>query len=216
MSLDIETLQRYFGNVFEAHLLQELSQIGNYIEVNEGHTLIRPGGYIRSIPILLSGSVKILRPDSEGREALLYYIGGLDSCAMSLTCCINRRPSEITAITDEKTALIAIPIEKVDEWIDKYATWKQFVFSTYQKRFEDLLGAIDQIAFHKLDERLLDLLNRKSKQCGCHIFNITHEELGHELATSREVVSRLLKQLEKLGTVKLSRNKIELLSNHKI
>ena len=98
--------------------------------------------------------------------------------------------------------------------MSKYSSWKQFVFSTYQKRFEDLLGAIDQIAFHKLDERLLGLLNRKSKQCGCSVFNITHEELGQELATSREVISRLLKQLEKLGRVKLSRNKIELLNSN--
>lgn len=216
MKLDIQTLQGHFGNLFEANLLQELSQVGNYMEVEEGYTLMRPGGYIRTIPILLSGSVKILRADSEGREALLYYLGGLDSCAMSLTCCLDQRPSEITAIADEKTKLISIPIEKIDEWISKYSTWKQFVFSTYQKRFEDLLGAIDQIAFHKLDERLLSLLNRKSKQCGCSVFNITHEELGHELATSREVISRLLKQLERLGRVKLSRNKIELLNTDKV
>lgn len=216
MKLDIQTLQGHFGNLFEANLLRELSQVGNYMEVEEGYTLMRPGGYIRSIPILLSGSVKILRADSEGREALLYYLGGLDSCAMSLTCCLDQRPSEITAIADEKTKLISIPVEKIDEWISKYSSWKQFVFLTYQKRFDDLLGAIDQIAFHKLDERLLGLLNRKSKQCGCSVFNITHEELGQELATSREVVSRLLKQLERLGRVKLSRNKIELLNTDKV
>ena len=165
---------------------------------------------------ILSGSVKILRADSEGREALLYYLGGLDSCAMSLSCCLDRRQSEITAIADEKTKLIAVPVEKIDEWITKYATWRQFVFMTYQKRFEDLLGVIDQIAFQKLDERLLGLLNRKSKQCGCSVFNITHEELGQELATSREVISRLLKQLERLGRVKLSRNKIELIDAVKL
>lgn len=212
MKLDIQTLQKHFGNTFEANLLQELAEIGNYMEVEEGFTLMRPGGYIRSVPILLSGSVKILRADADGREALLYYLGGLDSCAMSLTCCLDRRQSEITAMADEKTRLIAIPVEKVEEWISKYPSWKQFVFTTYQKRFEDLLSAIDQIAFHKLDERLLGLLNRKSKQCGCSVFNITHEELGQELATSREVISRLLKQLEKLGRVKLSRNKIELIT----
>jgi CRP/FNR family transcriptional regulator len=210
MKLDIQTLQEYFGNLFEVSLLEELAQVGNYMEVDEGYTLMRPGGFVRSVPILLSGSVKILRADADGREALLYYLGGLDSCAMSLTCCLDRRQSEITAIADEKTRLISIPVEKIDEWISKYSTWKQFVFKTYQKRFEDLLGAIDQIAFHKLDERLLGLLNRKSKQCGCSVFNITHEELGQELATSREVISRLLKQLEKMGKVKLSRNRIEL------
>lgn len=211
MKLDIQSLHERFGNMFELELLKELVEYGNYMEVEEGFTLMRPGGYIRTVPILLSGSVKILRADSEGREALLYYLGGMDSCAMSLSCCLDRRQSEITAIADEKTKLIAIPVDKIEEWITKYSTWRQFVFMTYQKRFEDLLGVIDQIAFQKLDERLLGLLNRKSKQCGCTVFNITHEELGNELATSREVVSRLLKQLEKIGKVRLSRNKIELL-----
>lgn len=212
MRLDIQVLKAQFGGMFEWNLLQELAEVGNYMEVEEGFVLMRPGGYIRTVPILLSGSVKISRADSEGREALLYYLGGLDSCAMSLTCCLDRRQSEITAVADEKTRMILIPVEKVEGWMNTYSSWKHFVFATYQKRFDDLLGAIDQIAFHKLDERLIALLNRKSKQCGCSVFNITHEELANELATSREVISRLLKQLEKLGKVKLSRNKIELLS----
>jgi CRP/FNR family transcriptional regulator len=216
MKLDIQSLHEKFGNMFEVSLLQELVEFGNYMEVEEGFTLMKPGSYIRTVPILLSGSIKILRADSEGREALLYYLGGLDSCAMSLSCCLDRRQSEITAIADEKTKLITVPVEKIDEWITKYTTWRQFVFMTYQKRFEDLLGVIDQIAFQKLDERLLGLLNRKSKQCGCSVFNITHEELGQELATSREVISRLLKQLERIGKVKLSRNRIELIDAVKI
>jgi CRP/FNR family transcriptional regulator len=213
MKPDLQTLKENFGNLFEMGLLQELAQVGNYMEVEEGFVLMRPGGYIRTVPILLSGSVKISRADADGREALLYYLGGHDSCAMSLTCCLGRRQSEITAVADEKTRMILVPVEKVDEWMNKYSSWKQFVFATYQKRFDDLLGAIDQIAFYKLDERLLNLLKRKAKQCGCTVFTITHEELSHELATSREVISRLLKQLEKLGRVKLSRNKIELLSS---
>ncbi len=216
MKLDIQSLHERFGNMFEIELLKELFEYGNYMEVEEGFTLMRPGGYIRTVPILLSGSVKILRADSEGREALLYYLGGMDSCAMSLSCCLDRRQSEITAIANEKTKLIAVPVDKIEEWITKYSTWRQFVFMTYQKRFEDLLGVIDQIAFQKLDDRLLGLLNRKSKQCGCSVFNITHEELGNELATSREVVSRLLKQLERIGKVRLSRNKIELLDTAKL
>ena len=216
MKLDIQSLHERFGNMFEIELLKELFEYGNYMEVEEGFTLMRPGGYIRTIPILLSGSVKILRADSEGREALLYYLGGMDSCAMSLSCCLDRRQSEITAIANEKTKLIAVPVDKIEEWITKYSTWRQFVFMTYQKRFEDLLGVIDQIAFQKLDDRLLGLLNRKSKQCSCSVFNITHEELGNELATSREVVSRLLKQLERIGKVRLSRNRIELLDTAKL
>lgn len=212
MRLDLQQLQLEFSGLFEQALLEELSEIGNYMEVDEGFVLMRPGGYIRSVPIILQGSIKISRADADGREALLYYLGGLDSCAMSLTCCLNRRQSEITAVADERTRLLLVPVEKVEEWMNKYNSWKRFVFATYQKRFEDLLVAIDQIVFLKLDERLIALLQRKAKQCHCTVFNVTHEELANELATSREVISRLLKQLERIGRVKLSRNKVELLS----
>jgi len=175
MKLGINELHVFLGNKFEVALLQEIATFGTFMEVEEGHVLMQPGGYIRSVPILLKGSIKISRSDADGREALLYYLGGLDSCAMSLTCCLDRRQSEIAAIADERTQLILIPVEKVEEWMIKYSSWKQFVFATYQRRFDDLLGAIDQIAFHKLDERLLNLLKRKSKQCGCSVFSITHE-----------------------------------------
>ncbi|MEA5141085.1 Crp/Fnr family transcriptional regulator [Arcicella rigui] len=211
MQVELRFLQEKFSNIFENELLKELSQIGNYMTIEEGHVLMRPGGYIRSVPIILNGSIKILRTDKEGKEALLYYIGDTDSCAMSLTCCLDRKTSEITAIAEERTTLITIPVEKVEEWISKYSSWKNFVFATYQKRFEDLLAVIDDVVFHKLDERLINLLQRKAKQSGNTIFNITHEELANELATSREVISRLLKQLEKIDKVKLSRNKVELL-----
>ncbi|MDJ1496294.1 Crp/Fnr family transcriptional regulator [Cytophagaceae bacterium DM2B3-1] len=210
-STETQLMQQQFTGVFEAQLLQELSQVGKFMEAEAGTVLMHAGGYIRFVPILLSGSIKILRSDADGREALLYYLGAKDSCAMSLTCCLNHKQSEITAVVDEKSRLILVPIDKIEEWMGKYRSWKQFVFSTYQQRFDDLLVAIDQIAFHKLDERLLLLLKRKSEQYNCQVFNVTHEELGNELATSREVISRLLKQLEKMGKVKLARNRIELL-----
>jgi CRP/FNR family transcriptional regulator len=136
----------------------------------------------------------------------------MDSCAMSLTCCVQNRTSEIIAQVEEDVELISLPYEKVDEWLCKYNSWKNFVFSTYQKRFEDMLETIDCIAFNKLDQRLLSLIKKKIEITGGkRILYTTHEELAHELATSREVVSRLLKQLEKVERVKLSRNKIELL-----
>ncbi len=154
----------------------------------------------------------MLRPDSEGREALLYYLGGMDACAMSLTCCLNSKRSEITAVVEEETELILIPFDKVDEWMGRFSTWKQFVFQTYQKRFDSLLTTIDDIIFHKLDERLLTYLQKKITNCQCSVLSITHEEIAQELVTSREVISRLLKQLEKRGYIKLTRNKITMLA----
>ncbi len=212
MQLDIEFYKTHFSGIFEQKLLEEMAEIGNYIEMNAGGYLMRPGGYIRFVPIIIEGSVKIMRQDKDGKEVLLYYIGGLDSCALSLTCCLQSKTSEIIAQVEENVKLISIPFEKIDEWMCKYDSWKQYVFSTYQKRFEDMLETIDCIAFNKLDQRLLSLIKKKIELTGgSKILYATHEELANELATSREVVSRLLKQLEKLDKVKLSRNKIELL-----
>jgi CRP/FNR family transcriptional regulator len=105
-----------------------------------------------------------------------------------------------------------IPVEFVEKWMEKYPSWKSFVFGTYQKRFEEMLNAIDSIAFKKMDERLLEYLERKKNALNTKELNITHEEIANDIGTSREVISRLLKQLERMGEVKLSRNKIELLS----
>lgn len=212
MQLELSFYEKQFNGLFEHALLEEMQSVGSYMEMKSGGYLMRPGGYIRFIPIILKGSVKIMRQDKDGKEVLLYHIGGMDSCAMSLTCCLQERTSEIIAAVEEDVQLISLPYEKVDEWLCKYPTWKQFVFNTYQKRFEDMLETIDCIAFNKLDQRLLSLIKKKIKLTGGErILYTTHEELAHELATSREVVSRLLKQLEKVDKVKLSRNKIELL-----
>ncbi|GAB4052848.1 Crp/Fnr family transcriptional regulator [Spirosoma litoris] len=213
MQLTVDYLTDTLANLLEYPLLQELAVVGQYKIVPEGAYLIRPGEYIRSVPIIIRGSIKIMRPDQEGREALLYYLGGQDACAMSLTCCLGSRRSEITAVAEEETELITIPVDKVDEWLCRYSTWKQFVFQTYQKRFDNLLATIDEVTFHKLDERLLTYLQKKAQSCQCRELTITHEEIANELATSREVISRLLKQLEKINKLKLSRGKIEMLPN---
>ncbi|GAB3030297.1 Crp/Fnr family transcriptional regulator [Spirosoma pulveris] len=212
MKLTTEYLQETLHGRFEYLLLQELVEVGQFRRVTVGSYLIRPGEYIRFVPFIIRGAVKIMRPDQEGREALLYYLGGMDACAMSLTCCLGSKRSEITAVVEEETELIAIPVEKVDEWLCRYSTWKQFVFQTYQKRFDDLLMTIDEVIFHKLDERLLAYLQKKIASCQCTVLNITHEEIARELATSREVISRLLKQLEKNGQIRLMRNKITMLA----
>lgn len=212
MQLKLEFYEQRFSGVFEHKLLEEMQEFGQYMEMKANGYLMRPGGYIRFVPIILNGSIKIMRQDVDGKEVLLYFISGMDSCAMSLTCCVQNRVSDIIAQVEEDVQLISIPFEKADEWLCKYPTWRSFVFNTYQKRFEDMLETIDCIAFNKLDQRLLSLIKKKIKLSGAErILYCTHEELAHELATSREVVSRLLKQLEKIGKLKLSRNKIEIL-----
>jgi CRP/FNR family transcriptional regulator, anaerobic regulatory protein len=201
-----------FQGKFEPGLMSELAEKGHFTRMEEGGTLMTPGSYIRSIPIILSGTIKILRTDEDGREILMYYLGSGESCAMSLTCCLNARRSEIRAVAEETTEMVLLPVQSVEEWIVKYPTWRAFVFETYQRRFDDLLKTIDGVAFQKMDERLWYYLQRKAALVTSATVETTHEEIALELGTSREVVSRLLKQLEKIGRIRLGRNRVELLT----
>lgn len=198
MKQSVSFYEERLAGRFEPRLLAELAEMGHYSRIEVGEVLMTPGTYIRSVPIILSGTLKILRADPHGKEILMYYLGGGESCAMSLSCCLNARRSEVTAVAEEPTELVLIPVAKIEEWITRYPTWRQFVFQTYQRRFEDLLTTIDGVAFQKMDERLWNYLQRKANRVPHQArqavsIEATHEEIALELGTSREVVSRLLK-----------------------
>ncbi len=195
---------------FEQRLKEEIDKFGVLRKFESGEELMKPGQYIRSIPIILSGSIKILRQDERGNEAFLYFLTDGDTCAMSLTCCSANRPSTVRAVAEENTQLVMIPVEKMDIWMSYFPSWKNFVFQTYQKRFDDLMEAVDCLAFRKLDERLWRLLKKKAGLKEKRYVYSTHQELAYELATSREVVTRLLKKLESMERIKTHRNRIEL------
>ncbi|PNQ75191.1 Crp/Fnr family transcriptional regulator [Hanstruepera neustonica] len=204
----IQELTQNYAHLFEKELLNEISQVGTYKDIPEGHKMIEIGEYVRSMPLLISGAIKILREDHDGDELLLYFLEKGDTCAMTLTCCLGQKKSEIRAIAETDAKLIMIPIEKMEEWSAKYKSWRNFVFESYHNRLNELLETIDSIAFLKMDERLLKYLNEKARISNDNIINSTHQEIAYELHTSRVVISRLLKKLENLGKVELHRNHI--------
>jgi CRP/FNR family transcriptional regulator len=200
-----------YKNIFEPELIEEIIERGQLVHLKEGEHFLDIGKNIRTIPIILSGSLKILRKDEEGKELLLYYLDTHESCAMTFTCCMQHHPSEIKAIAEDDVELIALPISVMDEWLQKYPTWKSFVMKTIHDRFNELLKTIDQIAFQNLDARLVNYLKEKSRVSGSSLINQSHEQIANELATSRVVISRLLKKLEESKKVLLYRNQIKLL-----
>ncbi|HBH22343.1 MAG TPA: Crp/Fnr family transcriptional regulator [Cytophagales bacterium] len=170
------------------------------------------GQNIEFVPLMIKGSIKILREDEEGNEIFLYYLEEGDTCAISLTCCLSSQQSNIRAVAEQYSEYICIPIEYVEKWMNKYDSWKAFIMNTYTRRFNMLLHAIDQLAFKKMDERLENYLIEKSELHQSKIIHISHLDIATDLNTSREVISRLLKQLEKMGKVRLGRNKIEMVN----
>jgi CRP/FNR family transcriptional regulator, anaerobic regulatory protein len=209
--VDYQLVKSRFPIVHNEELLKNIAQHGIYKEVKAGEVMMEYGQFIKSVPLILNGCIKVMRHDEEGRELFLYYLYPGETCAMSLTCCMANQKSEIRAIAEEDSEFIAIPIQYLDQWMNEYPDWKNLVMQTYSTRFRDLLNTIDNIAFRNMDERLEEYLFAKSQATQSKIINITHHEVATELGTSREVISRLLKQMEKKGKIVLGRNKIEVL-----
>ena len=208
----LHNLKKNFTNIFEDELIEEINRVGTLKEVKEGEKLIEIGDYVRSMPLLISGAIKILREDENGDELLLYFLEQGDTCAMTLTCCLGQTKSEIRAIAELDTTLIMIPIQKMEEWTGKYKSWRNFVFQSYHARLTEMLETIDSIAFLNMDERLVKYLQNKQKVTNDSLIISTHQEIAYELHTSRVVVSRLLKKLESLGKIELYRNSIKIVS----
>ena len=204
----LEELQQNYGYLFEDELIQEINNVGTYKDIPEGFKLIEIGDYIKSMPLLVSGAIKILREDEDGDELILYFIEQGDTCAMTLSCCLGNSKSEIRAVAETDTKLIMVPIVKMEEWLGKYKSWRKFVLQSYHNRMSELLEAIDTIAFLKMDQRLFKYLKDKAMVNHNEVIHVTHQEIARDLHTSRVVISRLLKTLEIDGKIKLHRNNI--------
>lgn len=176
----------------------------------EGDVILNENAHIRSIPIVLSGSVRVLETEPDGKEILLYYITSGESCIMSFLGGIHHETSKVKAIAEEDTEILFLPIDKVGLLIKEYPEWLDYIFRLYHKRFEELLDVVKAVAFKKMDERLMDLISKKTQMTQAKTIFVTHEQLANELGTARVVVSRLLKQLEENGFLVLGRNKITL------
>lgn len=196
-----------FPDITDAKLLAEIEERGDIMQVEAGSTIMEPGSTIRMMPLVNKGLVKVSREDDTGNELFLYFLNPGQTCAMSLYCCMANRKSEIRATAEEDTELLTIPIEAMDEWMGRYPNWREFVMRAYTDRFQELLNTIDSIAFTQLDDRLLDYLQQKAAGNNGTV-NTTHQKIADDLNSSRVVISRLLKQLEKRGMVELSKNKI--------
>ncbi len=202
--------QENFIEFKNPELIAKLDQSGILKNFQEGEIIVKENAYSNSIPIIKSGTIRVLRTDEDGREILLYYIQAGESCIMSFLGALHQDTSKIKAIAEEETSILFVPIEKVTALIKEYPEWLNYIFKLYHKRFEELLEVVNEVAFKKMDERILNFITKRVEITGAKTINITHEALANELGTARVVVSRLLKQLEDEGRVQLGRNKITL------
>jgi len=198
---------------FEAELIGIIEKEAVEKSFRAGDIIMRTGQYIKSTVLVLSGRIKIYRENDEGGEFLMYYLGPGEACAVSMICAIQSQTSEIMAKAEEDTDVLMIPIQLMDELMNTYKSWYQFVIQTYRSRFDELLMVIDNVAFRNMDERLEFYLKRHADKTGKRTIELSHQEIADDLATSREVVSRLLKKMEQRKLLHLQRNMIELLQD---
>jgi CRP/FNR family transcriptional regulator len=204
----LQLLQDHLGYVLEAGLLEEMAQVAKVRETATDEIVVNVGDHLQMIPIVIEGSIKISRENDNGEELLLYYIEGGDTCAMSLQCCTRKIDSQIKATSMEPSLLLMFPAEYMEHWLDQYKSWRQYILDSYHTRMLELMESIDAIAFMNLDQRLLKYLFDQAKILGSVEINLTHQKVADDLHSSRVVISRLLKQLEVKGEIKLLRNKI--------
>ena len=194
----------------ESELINNIIEFGRIKSLPYDEILIDLDQKITHFPLIIKGSIKIIREDENGHEIFLYYVEAGNTCAATISCCIEGKRSTIRAIVEEDAEFISIPIEYMDLWIEKYKSWRNYIFQSFSNRFNDMLNAVDQLAFKKMDERILAYLNETSNLTQSKTIHVSHQEIAMDLNTSREVVSRILKQLERNKSVKLKRGRIEL------
>ncbi len=204
-----EKLEEYYNVVFEQELLDEIAEVGTYRFVKENELLLDIGDQFHQIPLMLTGAIKISRETKAGEEIVLYFLERGDTCTITFGSGLQSSRSKVRGVAEKDSEIIFIPVEKLEEWMVKYPSWRSFVIDSYNIRLNEMLEAIDTLAFMKMDQRLFKYLTDKVQIMRSTTLNTTHQEIAVDLNTSRVVISRLLKQLENEGKIKLYRNKIE-------
>ena len=203
-------IRNHFPILYQEELVEELARESTLVEFKAGDTILDYGEFVRSVPLVYKGSIKVVRQDPEGNELFLYYLLSGESCAASFSCCLMQKRSEIKTIAEEDACIIAIPLLAADTWMGKYPVWRNFVLRMYDQRIYDLIDTIDRIAFSNMAQQLMDYLHEKARVTGSSSLSITHQDIANDLHASREAVSRLLKKMEKEELLSLGRNRIEL------
>ena len=204
-------MNRFVG-IHDLALLDEIEKHGKLFYFKADDVIVQNETFIKTIPLVVSGTLKVFRVNEDGNEIFMYYVGSGQACAVSLSSCLTAKQSKVKAVAEEDTTIVAVPATLAYEWYENNKAWRWSVFQTLENRIEELFQTIDTIAFAKIDERIVNLLQQKTKIMKSQTLAITHQELANELSTSREVISRLLKKMEGENLVELGRNKIKVLS----
>ena len=192
-------------------LVNEIINVGMHRTIKPNELLIDIGDKMSHVPLILNGAVKIIREDKNGEEIALYFLEKGDTCAISFINCINRTKSMFRGITEKETEGIFVPVEKIDEWLIKYKSWRHFIIDSYHFRLIEMVDSIDSLAFMRMEERIWKYLSHKVKISNDFDLEITHQDIAQDLNSSRVVITRILKKLHDDGKIYSTRNRVKVL-----
>lgn len=190
-------------------LVSEILEVSSVTDIPRDTEILREGQYVKVIPLVMSGLVKVVSRHEE-KELLLYYIKPTESCVMSFAAGLSRGPSQVFAVTEADTTAVLLPTERVIHWTRQYPDFAQLFFTQYQLRYTEMLDTISHLLFDKMDQRLYGYLQQKSALTGENPLVISHRQIAQEMGTAREVISRVMKKLESEGKVKQHHQQIEI------
>ena len=194
----------------EKELKEALLEKCQILDLAKGDVIVREGQYVKVLPIVLEGSIRVFQTNEE-REILLYYVEPGQTCMMSLSACFFNHHSPSIAVAAEDTTILAIPTRYITQWQKEYKSWNEYVIKTFRRRYDELLYSFESVVFKHIDKRIMDYLMARKEKDNTHLIKISHQNLANELGTTRVVVSRILKQFELSGKVILHRKGIEII-----
>jgi CRP/FNR family transcriptional regulator, anaerobic regulatory protein len=209
MAVDLTIVKKYLTFI-SLDLQQAFAQDGIVMDFESGTEILQEGQSVKMIPLVLEGLIKVFTRN-EDKELLLYYIEPKESCVMSFLAGIKNKPSKIFAVTEKATKVILLPSHKVEAWTHQYPALNTLFYDLYNTRYSELIDTLNQLIFQKLDGRLYEYLKEKGRVKSTTLLDLRHREIAQELGTSREVITRVLKKLEKEGKIRQRDTGIELI-----
>ncbi|MDA9774248.1 Crp/Fnr family transcriptional regulator [Saprospiraceae bacterium] len=204
-------LESRFQALFEPKLIDEICQNGKLRIIAADRILVDIGSSIDFMPIVISGSIKVMTEDIKGNELLLYYLQEGETCAVTLNCCLSESKSAVRAITEQESEILSIPIEKMDYWMQNYKSWRSYILGSFNLRLNEMIESFDNIVFNSLEERLIKYLRDKAQITGDNVLRISHQDIAYDMHSTRVSISRLMRKLESNKVITRQRNKVVIL-----
>ena len=192
-------------------LLDEIAKIGTLHHFNKNDIVLKENSYVKVIPLLINGLIKIYKEEENGNEVLLYYIKPGETCIVSVMAGEKGEKVSVKGVVEEDCNVILLPKDNLYKLRKNFPNWNLFIYEQFNEKFDEVIDMVKVLTFSNKEKRLEDYLIKKSALNKTKTVNKSHQEIANELGSSREVISRLLKKLEKDGKVALSLRKIKIL-----